>query len=181
MKKIIILTVLMIAVASLALFLSPRYTSIPAVPTATPTAEIIPQPQLVLKINQEGSLIKLDIQPQTAPTELRAFAIKVSLKMSGPAKISESNLKTTGSLGGAAWLLPLKKIEKEPDSNITVVSLAGFVTGQSSKLEGEVNLATLDLENQNLSLKSFEIDGEVTRFLDNNAAPLPYQTVTVSE
>jgi len=179
MKKIIILTALMIVVASLALFLSPRYKSTPTVTTATPTAEVIPQPQLILDINQEGPLIKLNIQPQTTPVELRAFAAKISLEMSGPAKINESSLSTTSSLDEDAWFFPLKKIEKEPNSNTIVISLAGFVTGQPSKLEKKVNLATLDLENQNLSLKSFEIDNEVTRFLDNNATLLPYQTITV--
>ena len=133
---------------------------------------------LILKVVKENSQIIIQIEP-TSPINLRAFAIRLTIKTNKEMpKITSDDISIQNIPNQAAWSIPIKKIETDKEK--ITVSLSGFIIGNPLDIKTTTPLAIINLPQdtqENFTIESILIDNEVTRFLDNSAETISYQSV----
>lgn len=136
--------------------------------------------KLILKAKKTNTGIAITAKPTFSPIKLRAFAINAHIEINKPlGKITNKNIAIGKDLSGSSWIFPIKEL-KVNDQNIEI-KLSGFVTGNPTSLEKDIQILLIDLPNEeikDININLFNADNEVTIFLNNTAEKISYQIIT---
>lgn len=183
LSKIIFLSIIVIGLSAFIVSLKQKSTENNPKEIKLPTQENQQNKEtgkILLRARKTNSEIVLTLEPVNQPVYLRAFAMKAYIETNETLpKLNTTSFVAKDMSSQTAWIFPIKKLEINQKSNTIEINLSGFITGKAFYLEKGIPIVLIKLTEstgEKTSLKSFSTNNEVTRFLDDSAETIIYQT-----